>query len=574
MTVVPVLAIYKGIDESDLRFLLSGGILLALFLPTCWMYWIGSRLSHSFAAYAAGVGIFGTLLYSIREGGGTAFLFMVPFGIAEYLLYRLHQKGAPKKEEKTESAQVTVGFWLKENVEAIVIAFVMALVIRCFFIEVFKIPSSSMEPTLLGDAHQGCAFRHNHGKWAEGDRIMVMKYNYLFEDIQRYDVVVFKFPLELSRNFIKRVVGLPNEEGFIHGGNWFVRKAGGEESRYQFARKPVRTQKSIWIEPASSGSWFQNREKFLHHWWTDSKTPFEVSEGALITYEKKIRFHLEDRLKDTAERYVGDVMIGFHITPSPGSTTQAYIGNELGEFTLTIGENGSEILYRQGPEEKSLSLPKATVPPGKSSQVQFSVFDGQALLILNDQVFAPLIAKTYYTDRFPTPPAEGASLSFETSGKSVLRDLRVGRDLYYHGRPEGNFVDGRDGVVKTGPDDYIMFGDNVTNSHDSRLWKKYTYHLKDGSLVICEGAADKSGLGDEDTHARVAFQERHGLGEPPDYYISADWRGHERAFQEEDLDPGHAAPVEENFITVTRKHIVGKAFWVWWPPGRWFHMIR
>ena len=71
--------------------------------------------------------------------------------------------------------------WARENVEAIVVAFIMALVIRCFCIEVFKIPSSSMEPTLMGDNYgehykSGCTF--DHGRRTGGDRIMVTKFYY------------------------------------------------------------------------------------------------------------------------------------------------------------------------------------------------------------------------------------------------------------------------------------------------------------------------------------------------------------------------------------------------------------
>ena len=575
MVIVPVLALYKGIGESDIRFLVSGGILLPLIALTCTLYWFGYRWAYTLAVYSAGVGLFCTFLYTVREGGGSAFFFLVPFVIAEYILYRIRQKEEKPKEEKTENTQIAVGLWLKENIEAIVIAFVMALVIRCFFIEVFKIPSSSMEPTLLGDyptlTHPDCAFQHNHGKWPEGDRIMVMKYNYLFEDVQRYDVMVFKFPLELSRNFIKRVVGLPEEEGFVFGGNWFIRSTKEEEPRFQFARKPVSTQKEIWIEPARSGHWLENRDFFLEDWRVDSKTPFDILGGDLKTYEKKTRFELKEYLRDTDQHPVGDVMIAFEITPTPGATTQAEIHNELGTFTLTLGPDKSTLsLQNGGAEEKSLSLDQALIPPGKATRILFSVYEGQAILFVEDQAFAPLTARTWYTSNLPLP--RGARISFETRGKTVLRNLRIGRDIYYRGRsgPDGNIPDGPSGVTKTGPGKYIMFGDNVSNSQDSRLWKKHVYRMKDGTSIICEGQADKS----KNSRIKEAFRDRHGLEKAPDYYIKADWRGHERAFQREDLNLDHPQPTVEKYITVDRKHIVGKAFWVWWPPGRWFHMIR
>ena len=51
-------------------------------------------------------------------------------------------------ERKTER-------WIKENVEAIAIAIVMALIIRQFAIEAFKIPTESMAPTLYGEEYGG-----------------------------------------------------------------------------------------------------------------------------------------------------------------------------------------------------------------------------------------------------------------------------------------------------------------------------------------------------------------------------------------------------------------------------------
>lgn len=88
--------------------------------------------------------------------------------------------------------------FLWETLETIVVALVLALVIRTFVIQVFWIPSSSMEPTLNIN-----------------DRIIVNKFIYRFRAPQRGEIVVFKYPVEESkepkRDFIKRVVGLPGE---------------------------------------------------------------------------------------------------------------------------------------------------------------------------------------------------------------------------------------------------------------------------------------------------------------------------------------------------------------------------
>jgi len=66
---------------------------------------------------------------------------------------------------------------VREYAEALIIAVLLALVIRTFVVQAFKIPSGSMLPTLQ-----------------IGDHILVNKFVYYFQSIQRGDVIVFKFP--------------------------------------------------------------------------------------------------------------------------------------------------------------------------------------------------------------------------------------------------------------------------------------------------------------------------------------------------------------------------------------------
>jgi signal peptidase I len=94
---------------------------------------------------------------------------------------------------------------LREWVEAILIALVMALVIRAFVVQAFKIPSGSMYPTLK-----------------IGDRLFVNKFIYRFRDPQRWDIIVFKYPEDPSKDFIKRLVGLSGETVEIRNGAVFV----------------------------------------------------------------------------------------------------------------------------------------------------------------------------------------------------------------------------------------------------------------------------------------------------------------------------------------------------------------
>ena len=106
----------------------------------------------------------------------------------------------PGKKTKRKSV-------VREYAEAILIAIVLALFIRTFVIQAFKIPSGSMKPTLL-----------------VGDHILVNKFIYgiklpftdniliSLSEPERGDVVVFKFPLDTKKDYIKRVIGLPGDQ--------------------------------------------------------------------------------------------------------------------------------------------------------------------------------------------------------------------------------------------------------------------------------------------------------------------------------------------------------------------------
>ncbi len=110
-----------------------------------------------------------------------------------------------KNSSEIETSKTKKGA-LRENIEAIIIAVILALFIRAFVVQAFKIPSGSMKQTLL-----------------IGDHILVNKFIYgvkiPFSDItvvpvknpKRGDIIVFKFPEDPDKDFIKRVVGVSGD---------------------------------------------------------------------------------------------------------------------------------------------------------------------------------------------------------------------------------------------------------------------------------------------------------------------------------------------------------------------------
>jgi signal peptidase I len=93
----------------------------------------------------------------------------------------------------------------REYAESLIIAVILALFVRTWVFQAFKIPTGSMEPNLLIGDHLIV------NKMVFSPRTGVERGLLPSRDIQRGDVVVFKFPVDPERDFIKRVIGLPGE---------------------------------------------------------------------------------------------------------------------------------------------------------------------------------------------------------------------------------------------------------------------------------------------------------------------------------------------------------------------------
>lgn len=227
----------------------------------------------------------------------------------------------PEKPKRKEST--------RDTVESILFAFILAFLFRTFEAEAFVIPTGSMAPTLYGRHKETtctqCQFHITVGASDEvdresnllgkgarvksaicpncgfeneqiydelafnGDRILVNKYPYEFGDPDRFDVFVFKYPVEPQTNYIKRLVGLPGELIRIKGGDVYrVTESDGEE----ILRKDPYKQKVLQIPVYDDN--FPPRELIAAGWperwrgmksgqigqianWSDSTTGWQLS---------------------------------------------------------------------------------------------------------------------------------------------------------------------------------------------------------------------------------------------------------------------------------------------------------
>ncbi len=123
-----------------------------------------------------------------------------------------------KPQEKTKSK-------IREYAEAIVIAILIAVLIRTFIIQAYKIPSKSMVPTLLVGDHLLV------NKFIYGVKIPVIRKTVLpVTDPKQGDIIVFIYPEDRSKDYIKRVIGVAGDKIEIRDKKIFINDQRYEDS--------------------------------------------------------------------------------------------------------------------------------------------------------------------------------------------------------------------------------------------------------------------------------------------------------------------------------------------------------
>lgn len=206
---------------------------------------------------------------------------------------------APKNDKREKKEKNTSGNGgdefrlIREILESLAIALVLAFLVKTFLIELFVIPTGSMAPTLMG-LHKdlncpvcGAPFQisaseerpdltghgsidknnptavvggtcpqcrstsylgknnpqgKNYRRYA-GDRILVSKYDFAFRQPKRWHVTVFRYPAKPQISYIKRLIGLENETVRIRNGDIFVKREG--ETKFTIQRKPSRALNAV-----------------------------------------------------------------------------------------------------------------------------------------------------------------------------------------------------------------------------------------------------------------------------------------------------------------------------------------
>ena len=111
----------------------------------------------------------------------------------QYLCKKMELEQSPKEN------------FFKEILKFTLIAIIIVIPIRAFIAQPFIVSGSSMDPT-----------------FSSGQYLIVDQVTYRFEDPKRFDVIIFKYPLNPDNYFIKRIIGLPNEKISLRSGKIII----------------------------------------------------------------------------------------------------------------------------------------------------------------------------------------------------------------------------------------------------------------------------------------------------------------------------------------------------------------
>ena len=397
----------------------------------------------------------------------------------------------------------------------------------------FRIPVTSLpdQPVIrrrqqLQNGYQDLYFPYA----CNGDRILVLKYLYWFDPPKRWDIVVFKEPLNGKQNYIKRLVGLPHNTVEIVDGNVYIngmiahKSPTVEKAMLQLvydndfyphdAGKPRRHGR-VWTNP-----WVGVRSgPYAGHWKTSGPVirfaavkPGQRGELAFLQrghyllngegYDATFPRHQENHLVD--DLYVSAVWQ----STSPFGKLSMVVGIRSNRYKVALGHDGKISLYRwiAGKKQFSAVNPKPygfvkavhALHPGHPYIVSMSNIDHQIRFWFNRRLVLEY-----------TPPwTVGQALKFRdyqieygrevpkilvnVTGVCTLRHLNLMRDIYYTQAHVEN-SDGSDmgpGTATAGhplklhAGEYFMMGDNSAYSADGRVWDRVDPALADLHLHI------------------------------------------------------------------------------------------
>ncbi len=454
--------------------------------------------------------------------------------------------------------------FVRDNLEAFAVAIALALIVRHYSLGAFRIPSKSMMPTLVGSD-------------SGGDRILVDKGRWLRHDPARWEPTVFQYPLNRSKNFIKRMVGMPGETLKIEDGDIWTSREGTD---FRIERKPEGPQEALFFpyypEPIEERGFFANRRGFEGSGWEIDERERRFAVDARGKVEL---LFLLDVPQYRSEGIWGDA-------PLPGSGDGHMTAGDLrvrfglkveraGTLAVEVTEHGLARRLVLAPEGSHATVAHADGTAGRfpidlrlgtgDYEVSFAnVDDALVIAIEGDADLRTTIPFSSTDDAEQgAVAARRHRVAFEADGiQATLKDIRIDRDVHYTvDRGLGHDMRLVEGL-RVPEGHYFMLGDNTASSKDSRAWQIAEVTMEDGTVIRWEEGRDLH-MGDVPGQPNADFDI-----DGPDRVIEvkADIDGLVRRFHTSKADHKET---DVPYGFVSKDHLVGRAFAIFWPIHVW-----
>ncbi len=440
-----------------------------------------------------------------------------------------------EQESKSKPVKPQSDLSLRKFVESAILFVIIVITLRALTIEPFGVPTGSMAMTMVGN-HKVCicprcgfpvvvgssgngkadalaADRAYNSAWcpncgqgdlhmenareAVGDRLLVDKNLFELRSPRRWEVAVFRNPSDLTKPYVKRVIGLPGESVQIRDGDVYIDNLLLRKELEQVRALRVLVFDNNFQPPGGWGMrWMRGYPGNMPPDLLSSKSEATANEhldGTTLKWSANridgdyrwivYRHWLLDENREEPVRdwfaYNGaalqqelhechDFSVDFEVEAGPESgwlALQLTDGSDRVSAQIPIvGSDGPDgLLTVSGTPHAPIVEPWARLTSGASHHVEFAFVDRRVMLAIDGkEAFLPVDLPAVHERRGVSRPvwigAKGTSVA--------IRNFRLYRDVHY--TPSG-----RNGIYEPwhlGPNEYFMLGDNSANSEDSRFW--------------------------------------------------------------------------------------------------------
>lgn len=409
------------------------------------------------------------------------------------ILDETDQVPTPQPSPRLKDPAKPVFAW-RDAIEAVVVAVLFTLLIKQFAVEAYKVPTGSMAPTIIGQE-------------TGGDRILISRIPYSYRDPRRWEIAVFRYPLNHKISYIKRVVGLPNESMFILEGNIFTSERGGEResirdlharSALKIERKPSALQDVIFdrypqIQETEDGR--VEQASFLKDWlipdplfaatleWSfdEGRVQIETESQTICRFRHPVtdlrKFVPIDDTNRGGRAIVNDLRLSMtvHVGSDPTGFLRMMIKDsfrqEQFQARIPLGDAAGSLTF--GDRELS-PIPDGILKAGKAHVVEFTHVDRLLEVRVDGQRVAS--AELVIQPAEAPAPRSGQVVGFGVEAGAVSLDhIMLQRDIH--------FLYGSLSRADIPDDHYFMLGDNSASSKDSREWVALEVQISEDGRV-------------------------------------------------------------------------------------------